>query len=106
MQWNLRGEVNWYAAKSWGLLMIPLTTLLIFPLVFWLESRDRSRHRTSDGTLTAQHNLANSYADLGRHEEAERSYEEAIRLKRDYYGALMNFGLAELGEGRAVFTGA
>lgn len=64
MQWNMRGEVNWYAPKSWGLLTIPATLLFTFALLFWLESRDKARHRESDDALTA-HGKATKQIRLG-----------------------------------------
>lgn len=64
MQWNLRGEVNWYAPKAWGLLVMPVTVILSFGFVFWMESRDKGRHRESDGSLTA-HGKATRMIRLG-----------------------------------------
>ena len=53
MQWNLRGQVNWYAPKEWGLLVVPGTMLLIYGIMFWLEAKDRYRLNEKDGTLTS-----------------------------------------------------
>lgn len=53
MQWNLQGGVNWYAPKTWGLLVTPVTTLLVILLVMFLESRDKFRLRAEDGSLTS-----------------------------------------------------
>ncbi|MEN3941006.1 SdpI family protein [Prosthecobacter sp. SYSU 5D2] len=64
MQWNLQGQVNWYAPKSWGLLILPLTTLLTIALVLFLERRDPSRLRNADGQLTA-HGKATRMIRLG-----------------------------------------
>lgn len=52
MQWNLHGQVNWYAPKEWGLLTIPLTVVLVFGVIYWREARDRNR-TSEDGSLTA-----------------------------------------------------
>lgn len=41
MQWNLRGQVNCYAPKEWGLLVIPGTMFLIYGLIFLMEATDR-----------------------------------------------------------------
>lgn len=64
MQWNMRGDVNWYAPKSWGLLTIPATLLFTFVLLFWLESRDKARHRESGSGLTA-HGKATKQIRIG-----------------------------------------
>lgn len=64
MQWNLRGEVNWYAPKTWGLLVMPVTVLISFGFVFWKESQDAGRYRESDGSLTA-HGKATRLIRLG-----------------------------------------
>ena len=53
MQWNLRGQVNWYAPKEWGLLVLPGTMVLIYGIMFWLESNDRYRRNEGDGALTS-----------------------------------------------------
>ncbi len=53
MQWNLRGEVNWYAPKEWGLLVLPGALFVIYPLLFFLEGRDRNRRKPEDGSLTS-----------------------------------------------------
>ncbi len=64
MQWNLRGDVTWYAPKSWGLLVMPATLVFAFALVFYMEARDKSRHRDADGALTA-HGKATRLIRLG-----------------------------------------
>jgi uncharacterized membrane protein len=64
MQWNLHGQVNWYAPKAWGLLVMPGAMLITFTLIFWLESRDRQRHRPSDGELSS-HGKATRLIRLG-----------------------------------------
>lgn len=64
MQWNLQGQVNWYAPKSWGLLVTPLSLIFTFALLFWLESRDKARRRESDSGLTA-HGKATKQIRLG-----------------------------------------
>ena len=53
MQWNLHGQVNWYAPKEWGLLLLPGFMAVIFGIVFWLEARDRYRFSEGDGSLTS-----------------------------------------------------
>jgi|GEM_PF-318694 len=53
MQWSLRGQVNWYTPKEWGLLVLPVTMLLTIGLVFFLEGRDRNRRNLEDGRLTS-----------------------------------------------------
>ena len=53
MQWNARGQVNWYAPKEWGLLVVPLTMLLIFAIVFWRESKDSGRVQPEEGGLSS-----------------------------------------------------
>lgn len=52
MQWGFDGRVNWYAPKEWGLLVLPASTLLVFGLIFWFESRDPGRLRDQDGALS------------------------------------------------------
>lgn len=63
MQWGVDGSVNWTAPKEWGLLVLPLSMLLVFGLIFWLENRDRGR-RQEDGTLTS-HGRATRKIRLG-----------------------------------------
>ena len=53
MQWNLRGQVNWYAPKEWGLLVLPLSMLLVYGIIFWREALDRGRLNPEDGTLSS-----------------------------------------------------
>ena len=64
MQWGFDGRVNWYAPKEWGLLVIPVTMLLTFDLIFWFESRDPARHREIDGSLSS-HGKATRMIRLG-----------------------------------------
>ncbi|TDU70613.1 putative membrane protein [Prosthecobacter fusiformis] len=64
MQWNMKGEVNWYAPKSWGLFVTPVTVLLAFAFVLFKESRDSARYRDADGALTA-HGKATRLIRLG-----------------------------------------
>jgi uncharacterized membrane protein len=64
MQWGFDGRVNWYAPKEWGLLVIPVTMLLTFGLIFWFESRDPARHREIDGSLSS-HGKATRMIRLG-----------------------------------------
>jgi uncharacterized membrane protein len=53
MQWNLQGEVTWYASASWGLPLIPVILILIYVRYCWLEKRDLRRYRETNGRLTA-----------------------------------------------------
>lgn len=53
MQWNLRGQVNWYAPKEWGLLVIPLSMVFVYGILFWREALDRSRQRAEGGELSS-----------------------------------------------------
>ena len=53
MQWNLRGQVNWYAPKEWGLLVLPVAMLLAYGIVFWREARDSDRVVAEQGKLSS-----------------------------------------------------
>ncbi len=53
MQWNLRGQVNWYAPKEWGLLVLPAALLLTYGIIFWREALDSGRVRPEDGSLSS-----------------------------------------------------
>lgn len=64
MQWNLQGQVTWYAPKSWGLLVMPVTAILTLGLVMWMERRDPARQRDAGGGLTA-HGKATRLLRLG-----------------------------------------
>ena len=52
MQWDMHGHVNWYAPKTWGLLVLPGTLLLVTALVMVLEHFDKQRMHPDDGSLT------------------------------------------------------
>lgn len=64
MQWGIDGRVNWTAPKEWGLLVMPVTMVIVFGLIFWFESRDAARHREADGQLTS-HGKATRCIRLG-----------------------------------------
>ncbi|HKP45353.1 MAG TPA: SdpI family protein [Pyrinomonadaceae bacterium] len=53
MQWNLHGKVTWFAPKSWGLLVLPATTLIVFGLIFLFEVYDKNRRNPADNSLTS-----------------------------------------------------
>ncbi len=53
MQWNLHGQVNWYAPKEWGLLVLPLWMAIVYGILFWREALDRSRQRAEGGELSS-----------------------------------------------------
>ncbi|MDB6139505.1 MAG: hypothetical protein JWO94_2577 [Verrucomicrobiaceae bacterium] len=53
MQWNLRGQVNWYAPKEWGLLVMPGAMILGFAFWFWREAVDPGRQGAGSGGLTS-----------------------------------------------------
>ncbi len=53
MQWNLRGQVNWYAPAHWGLLVLPLAMLFAYGIFYWREALERSRLHSEDGRLTS-----------------------------------------------------
>jgi uncharacterized membrane protein len=103
MQWGLDGRVNWYAPKEWGLLVMPVTMVLTFGLVFWLESRDPARHREADGTLSphgratrsirlgisvmlAAVSLIQISAALGRHPDVSRLIPSLVALLIAFLG--------------------
>lgn len=103
MQWGLDGRVNWYAPKEWGLLVMPVSMLLTFGLVFWLESRDPARHREADGTLSphgratrtirlgisamlAAVSLIQIAAALGRHPDVSRLIPSLVALLIAFLG--------------------
>lgn len=103
MQWGMDGRVNWTAPKEWGLTVMPLTTLLIFGLIFWLESRDPARHRTADGSLTSHGKATRSIrlgisavlgavtliqiaAALGRHPDVSRLVPSLVALLIAFLG--------------------
>ncbi len=51
MQWGPDGRVNWEAPKTWGLLVLPMLSLVIFGVVFLFEQADPSRIG-AEGRLT------------------------------------------------------
>lgn len=51
MQWGPDGRVNWEAPKTWGLLVLPMLSLVIFGVVFLFEQAD-PRRIGEDGQLT------------------------------------------------------
>ncbi len=51
MQWSLNGRVNWTAPGEWGLLVIPLSMIGVYSLIFWREHSD-SRRTNEDRTLS------------------------------------------------------
>ncbi|HEV7406268.1 MAG TPA: SdpI family protein [Chthoniobacteraceae bacterium] len=53
MQWNLRGQVNWYAPAGWGLLVLPVAMLLTYGVFYLREALDRSRLHAEDGRLSS-----------------------------------------------------
>ena len=53
MQWNLRGQENWYDHKEWGLLELPLSIVLVYGIIFWREALDRGRLNPDDGSLSS-----------------------------------------------------
>ena len=103
MQWGADGRVNWTAPKEWGLAILPLTTFLIFGLVFWLESRDPARHRDADGSLSSHGKATRSIrlgisamlgavtliqiaAALGRHPDVSRLVPTLVALLIAFLG--------------------
>jgi uncharacterized membrane protein len=103
MQWGIDGRVNWTAPKEWGLLVMPATLVLIYGLIFWFESRDPSRHRETDGTLTSHGKATRSIrmiisvvlgavtiiqiaAALGRHPDVSRVVPSLVALMLAFLG--------------------
>ena len=103
MQWGIDGRVNWTAPKEWGLIVMPLTTFLIFGLVLWFERRDPARHRDADGSLTSHGKATRSIrlgisamlgavtliqiaAALGRHPDVSRLVPSLVALLIAFLG--------------------
>ena len=103
MQWGIDGRVNWTAPKEWGLMVMPLTTFLIFGLVLWFERRDPARHRDADGSLTSHGKATRSIrlgisamlgavtliqiaAALGRHPDVSRLVPSLVALLIAFLG--------------------
>lgn len=103
MQWGIDGRVNWYAPKEWGLLVLPLTTLLTYGLIFWFEGRDPARHKEADGTLSPHGRATRSIrigisivlgvvaviqiaASLGRHPDVNRIIPSLVALLMAFLG--------------------
>lgn len=105
MQWNLQGQVNWYAPKTWGLLVLPATMVAVFVLTFIFELRDKNRRDPADGSLTSHGKAVRSIrfaiflmlagvcfiqiaASLGRHPDVGRLVPMAVGLLFAFMGNL------------------